>query len=77
MILAVKDGKIIERGSHAELMAQKGYYHRLYTRQYEDEQTQSVLNKESAQNTYKNVPDECPERGFRPVFAFLIIYRSQ
>lgn len=46
VILAVKDGKIIERGSHAELMAAKGYYHRLYTRQYEDEQTQSVLNKE-------------------------------
>lgn len=46
VILAVKDGKIIERGSHAELMAAKGYYYRLYTRQYEDEQTHSVLNKE-------------------------------
>ena len=45
IILAVKDGKIIESGSHAELMAQKGYYHRLYTRQYEDEQTQNVLDK--------------------------------
>lgn len=46
VILAVKDGKITERGSHAELMAAKGYYYRLYTRQYEDEQTHSVLNKE-------------------------------
>lgn len=45
VILAVKDGKIIERGNHAELMAAGGYYHRLYTRQYEDEQTQSVLDK--------------------------------
>ena len=45
IILAVKDGKIIERGSHAELMAQKGYYYRLYTRQYEDEQTSIVLDK--------------------------------
>ncbi len=45
IILAVKDGKIIERGSHAELMAAKGYYYRLYTRQYEDEQTQIVLDK--------------------------------
>ncbi|MBO5843193.1 MAG: hypothetical protein J6R46_09360, partial [Clostridia bacterium] len=44
-ILAVKDGKIIERGSHAELMAEKGYYYRLYTRQYEDEQTSIVLDK--------------------------------
>jgi ATP-binding cassette subfamily B protein len=45
IILAVKDGKIIERGSHAELMAEKGYYYRLYTRQYEDEQTSIVLDK--------------------------------
>lgn len=45
VILAVQDGKIIERGNHARLMEQKGYYYRLYTRQYEDEQTQSVLNK--------------------------------
>lgn len=45
IILAVKDGKIIERGSHAELMEAKGYYYRLYTRQYEDEQTQIVLDK--------------------------------
>ena len=28
-----------------ELMAAKGYYYRLYTRQYEDEQTQIVLDK--------------------------------
>ena len=45
IILAVKDGKIIERGNHAELMAAKGYYYRLYTRQYEDEQTAIVLDK--------------------------------
>ena len=45
IILAVRDGKIVERGSHAELMAAKGYYYRLYTRQYEDEQTQNVLDK--------------------------------
>ena len=45
IILAVRDGKIVERGSHAELMEAKGYYYRLYTRQYEDEQTQIVLDK--------------------------------
>jgi len=43
IILVVKDGKIIESGSHAELMAQKGYYRKLYTRQYEDEKTKSLL----------------------------------
>ena len=43
IILVVKDGKIIESGSHKELMAQKGYYRKLYTRQYEDEKTKSLL----------------------------------
>lgn len=43
IILVVKDGKIIESGSHTELMAQKGYYRKLYTRQYEDEKTKSLL----------------------------------
>ena len=34
-ILCVKDGKIVERGTHKELMDQKGYYWELFTRQYE------------------------------------------
>ncbi|MDD6714937.1 MAG: ABC transporter ATP-binding protein [Firmicutes bacterium] len=33
IILAVKDGKIVEQGTHAQLMAQKGYYYELYMRQ--------------------------------------------
>lgn len=36
MIIAVNNGKIAEQGSHAELMAKKGYYYSLYTRQHED-----------------------------------------
>ncbi len=42
VILVVKDGKIIERGKHHELMKQKGYYHELYTRQYEEMVTNTV-----------------------------------
>ena len=34
VILAVKDGKIVERGTHKQLMAEKGYYYELYTRQF-------------------------------------------
>ena len=45
VILVVKDGKIIERGRHDELMKSKGHYYRLYTRQYEDEATYSALKK--------------------------------
>ncbi len=37
LILVVKAGKIIERGTHGELMAQKGYYHSLYTAMRIDE----------------------------------------
>lgn len=36
IILAVKDGKIVERGTHRELMQRRGYYHELYTRQFAD-----------------------------------------
>ena len=45
VILVVKDGKIIERGRHDELMKAKGHYYRLYTRQYEDEATSTFLGK--------------------------------
>ena len=36
IILAVKDGKIVECGTHHELMQKRGYYYELYTRQYAD-----------------------------------------
>ena len=38
VILVVHDGKILEQGSHAELMKKKGVYYRLYARQYELEE---------------------------------------
>ena len=43
LILVVKDGKIVEQGTHKELIAAKGPYYRLYTRQYEDEATKGIL----------------------------------
>ncbi len=43
VILAVRDGKIVERGTHDSLMEKKGYYYELYTRQYEEEETASLL----------------------------------
>jgi ATP-binding cassette subfamily B protein len=39
LILVVKNGKIIERGTHRELLRKKGYYLQLYTMQFEDEVT--------------------------------------
>ena len=43
LILVVRDGKIIERGRHEELLKAKGHYYSLYTRQYEDEQTSNLF----------------------------------
>lgn len=43
IILVVEDGKIIERGSHKELIAKKGHYYDLYTKQFEEEKTLEVL----------------------------------
>lgn len=42
-ILVIKDGKIIEEGKHMELLKQKGYYYRLYTNQFIEEQNASIL----------------------------------
>lgn len=37
LILVVRDGKIVEQGTHRELLRQKGYYLQLYSMQYERE----------------------------------------
>ena len=46
IILVVDGGKIIESGRHEELLAKKGHYFRLWTRQYEDDAVAAVWNKE-------------------------------
>ena len=43
LILVIKNGRIVEQGTHTELLTKKGYYHELYTRQYEDEATAKIL----------------------------------
>ena len=43
LILVVKNGRIVEQGTHTELLSGKGYYHELYTRQYEEEATARIL----------------------------------
>ena len=43
LILVIKSGKIVEQGTHAQLLGQKGYYHELYSRQYQEEATARIL----------------------------------
>ena len=37
LILVIKDGKIIEQGNHRELIAARGEYYQLYTKQFQEE----------------------------------------
>jgi ATP-binding cassette subfamily B protein len=43
IILVVQDGKIIERGTHKELMDLKGYYFELFTKQFEEFSTEGAF----------------------------------
>lgn len=44
LILVVKDGKIVEQGKHEELLKKGGYYHDLYSKQFQQEEMYSRLN---------------------------------
>ncbi len=43
-ILAVRDGRIVEQGTHASLMQKRGYYWELFTRQYADAAIEMASN---------------------------------
>ncbi len=43
IILVIKDGKIIEQGSHKELIAKRGEYYNLYTKQYQEERISQAM----------------------------------
>ena len=43
LILVVRGGKIIEQGTHGELMQQDGYYADLYNKQFEAETAETVF----------------------------------
>lgn len=42
-ILVIEKGKIIESGTHGELLAKKGHYHALYTHQFQQEREASLF----------------------------------
>ena len=43
VILVMRDGKVVERGTHDVLLDAKGYYYRLYTQQFIQESSDSAL----------------------------------
>ena len=48
MILVIRDGKIQERGTHRELLRQRGYYYRLYVNQFREEQEKKLWEQVGA-----------------------------
>jgi ATP-binding cassette subfamily B protein len=47
IILVVNEGKIIEQGTHNELIAKRGHYYNLYTKQFEEEKTLELIQGHS------------------------------
>lgn len=45
LILVMKKGKIVEQGTHDQLMQQGGYYSRLYTAQFNEDLENQLLNR--------------------------------
>jgi ATP-binding cassette subfamily B protein len=42
-IIVIKDGRIIESGTHKQLLKNKGFYYNLYINQFADEESQKIL----------------------------------
>lgn len=47
VILVVHDGKIVEQGTHPELIAKKGAYYNLYTRQFQEEAVEDAFERKA------------------------------
>lgn len=47
LILVMDQGQIVERGSHAELLAQNGYYSRLHAKQFEDDDDSTAVKQDA------------------------------
>ncbi|MBV7563374.1 lipid A export permease/ATP-binding protein MsbA [Pseudomonas sp. sia0905] len=47
LILVMDQGQIVERGAHADLLAQNGYYSRLHAKQFEDDDDSTAAKQDA------------------------------
>ena len=47
LILVVRDGKIVEQGTHESLLKARGYYHDLYSRQFAEDSAARLLKNDA------------------------------
>jgi ATP-binding cassette subfamily B protein len=50
LILVMKDGRVVEKGRHAELMEAGGYYRRLYSAQFAREEERSLFGPDKGED---------------------------
>ena len=43
LTLVVRDGQIVEQGTHMDLLQRRGYYHDLYSKQFAEENAARIL----------------------------------
>jgi len=55
LIYVIEDGQIIERGSHAELLARGGHYARLYALQFAEQENSTGAPKSASKNLSKDI----------------------
>ena len=48
VILVIRGGRIVERGTHRELLKQRGYYYRLYVNQFREEKSREAWERARA-----------------------------
>ena len=44
-ILVIKKGVVVESGTHHELLSQKGYYYKLYMKQFVEEKESEIFGR--------------------------------